>query len=111
VARAADADGRLAGPAEAAIDLLALGSALARLVPLKEVGADAAATAGPVAEALVSVRDGLEDPRVVALELERAAEALERASTPEGGERAAPGAERLRDAARIVRREAQRRAG
>jgi uncharacterized membrane protein YccC len=105
-AAAAEADDRLAEPAGRAIDLLALGSALTRLVPLREVGARAAGAPGPVAVALDRVRDDATDPAACALELERAAETLDRASSgtelPEG---AAAAAESLRDAARILRRE------
>ncbi len=105
-AAAAEADDRLAGPAERAIDLLALGSALTRLVPLRDVGTDAAGTPGPVAAALDHIRAGARAPSTCALELERAAQTLDRASSAiEKRAGAAAAAESLRDAARIVRRE------
>jgi uncharacterized membrane protein YccC len=103
---AADLDGRLAGPAERAIDLLALGSALARLVAMRDVGAHAADAPGPVATALDHIRDDLRGHAECALVLERAAESLDRApSQVDDRARMAAAAESLRDAARIIRRE------
>ena len=104
-ALAAELDGRLAGAADRALDLLALGSALARLVPLREVGAGVAGSPGPVAIALGQLREDLERRAERARELERAAERLEGA--PAGIDdraRLAAAAEGLRDAARILRR-------
>jgi uncharacterized membrane protein YccC len=107
IAAAADADSRLAAPAGRAIDTLALGSALARLVPLRGVGVEAGSLPGAVAVALDHVRGAETGPS--ALELERAAAALEGA-TPAMEERAgaAAAAASLRDAARILRRQAGR---
>ena len=105
-AAAADVDGRLAGPAETAIDLLALASALTRLVPLRDVGAPAADAPGPVAAALGRIRDGVKGPSECALEFERAADTLDLASSAiENCAGAAAAAESLRDAARIIKRE------
>jgi len=105
-ASAADVDGCLSGPAERAIDLLALGSALTRLVPLPEAGAHAAGPPGPVAAALDLTRDGATEPAECALESEHAAETFDRASSAiETYTEAAAAAESLRDAARITRRE------
>jgi uncharacterized membrane protein YccC len=110
MAAAADMDSRLAGPAERGIDLLALGSALARLVPLRDVGARAIGVPGPVAVALDHVRGAATGPS--ALVFERAAEALDRApSAIDDAAAAAAAAASLRDAARIVRREGMRFVG
>lgn len=108
MAAAADVDPRVAGPAEGAIDLLAAGGALARLVPLRDVGARDGA-AGPVARALDRVRAGAKGADG-ALALERAAEAL--APGPLAGEDAARAVavESLGDAARLLRRAAARSA-
>ena len=106
-ATAADVDPRLAAASERAIDLLALGSALARLVAMRDVGAHAAGRPGPVATALDHVRGDRSGPAELSLELERAAERLDRA--PPGGEDRAWVAEAagsLRDAVRVLRREA-----
>jgi uncharacterized membrane protein YccC len=103
IAVAAESDPGLARSAEAAVDLLALGAALTRLVPLRGVGAPAGSAEGPVAAALARVRADGHDPAVCADALERAAELLD-ASAP-----APPSADDatrcLRDAARILRRE------
>lgn len=104
-AAAAHLDGRLAGPAEQAIDLLALGSVLARLVALRDVGAHGADAPGPVPAALDDLRDDLKEPAEWAMELERAAESMDRApSQLDDRARRAAAAESLRDAARIIRR-------
>ncbi|HET9596425.1 MAG TPA: FUSC family protein [Anaeromyxobacteraceae bacterium] len=104
-AAAADLDGRLAGPADRAIDLLALGSVLARLVGVRDVAARAAGAPGPVATALDRVRDDLRGHAECAAVLDRAAESLDRApSRLDDRARRTAAAESLRDAARIIRR-------
>jgi uncharacterized membrane protein YccC len=104
IAAVAEVDSRLAEPAGRAIDILALGSAVARLVPFRGVGAPAAGARGPVAVALDHVRDAATGPS--AFEFERAAEALDRPSLAmENRAGAAAAAASLRDAARILRRQ------
>ncbi len=103
MAAAAEKDPGLSQPAEAAVDLLALGAALTRLVPLRRVGAPAGAADGPVAAALARVRADVHHPADCAEALERAAERLDGSASPPSP--AADAARYLRDAARILRRE------
>jgi hypothetical protein len=104
IAAVAEVDSRLAEPAGRAIDTLALGSALARLVPLRSVGALATDAPGPIAVALDLLRGAATGAS--ALEFERAAEALERPCLAmENRADAAAAAASLRDAARILRRQ------
>ncbi len=107
MAAAADSDAALAGPAEDAIDVLALASVLVRLVPLRGLGARAGAT-GPVESALDRLRDGATGAEGAAA-LEHGADALEREEELPGQERAmaANAAAALRDAAGILRRAAR----
>jgi uncharacterized membrane protein YccC len=102
MAIAAETDEGLAPFAETAVDLLALGAALTRLVPLREVGAPAGAPGGPVATALERLGDAIHDPSACAAELERAAGSLA-GSAPASP--AGDAARYLRDAARILRRQ------
>lgn len=103
MATAAESDPGLARPAEMAVDLLALGAALTRLVPLRGVGAPAGTTRGPVAEALERLPDDVHRPAECAAGLERAAGLLAGAAASPSP--AGDAVRYLRDAARIFRRE------
>lgn len=103
MATAAESDPGLARPAEMAVDLLALGAALTRLVPLRGVGAPAGTARGPVAEALERLPDDLHHPVECAAGLERAAGLL--AGSAAAPSPAGDAVRYLRDAARILRRE------
>lgn len=103
MAAAAESDPGLARPAAAAVDLLGLGAALTRLVPLRAAGAPAGDAKGPVAAALEVIRSDVHHPADCAEALERAAGHLERSAPARAPEEDA--ARYLRDAARILRRE------
>lgn len=104
----AELDARLATLTERAIDHLALGAALARLVALRDVAAVGPRPASPVASALEGASDPAAGPLELAASFEREAETLAGASGTPACERRAAAATSLRDAARLLRRAASR---